>query len=122
MTHYFTLNRDYADLKLIPTKDEIHIIPVLSTGEMGDRVVIHNDQRASWYIGNRFFDSESGAEVYTQDHFGGRSTIYKHVRKCDSSVLFTSTGKLVATAAIDSRSVAMWYSPVFGSAPALRSA
>ena len=118
MTRYFTLNRNYQDIKIAVSAGEVHIIPVLSTGEMDERLIIPNDSRASWYIGNRFFNTESGAEVYTQDHFGGRSTIYKHIKECASSVLFTSTGKLVSTAAINSRAIPQWYSPVFGSAAA----
>ena len=96
MTKYFTLNRNYQDIKIAvdASAGEVHIIPVLSTGEMNERVVIPNDSRASWYVGNRYFETGQGKEVYTQDSLGGQTSIFKHVREVASSVLFTSTGKL----------------------------
>ena len=118
MTKYFTLNRNYQDIKIAVSAGEVHIIPVLATGEMDERLIIPNDSRASWYIGNRFFETGQGEEVYTQDSLGGQISIFKHVREVASSVLFTSTGKLVSTAAINSRAIPQWYSPVFGSAAA----
>ena len=47
MTKYFTLNRNYQDIKIAVSAGEVHIIPVLATGEIDERVIIPNDSRAS---------------------------------------------------------------------------
>ena len=121
MIKYYTPKKGIASVEIRATGEETHIMPLLSTGECGDREIIPNDSRASWYIGNRYFNSEQGSEAYTQYSAGGVVSIVKHVMVAECSVLFavSSTGKsamLVNTQAIDEKSTPAWYSPVFGAA------